>query len=657
MLALREILAGGGTVGIFDSDGTVTVDTVTGVYHGDRRVLSHLRWAVRDHHCDLLDVSRTRPDRRQAHASVSDGNGSRRALISTLHHVDGGLHLEMTVRAFDAAITLDVTATFATDLADLLTLRYGAAPPRPLVYRLDGDRLLAGDTTRGVAITAPRSTLDTAGTATWTVTVEPVTPRVLDLHVRPLPTPAAVPAVPTGPTVAGDHRWARATASARTDLAALRMHDEDRGLTWVGAGAPWYMALFGRDALLTAHEALIAGTDLALDVLDALARFLGSSRDPATGEAPGKILHELRTGHSGVFGLAPWQPYYGSVDATPLFVVVLAAAFRWGASAERVQTLLPAARAAVGWCRATAIADPHRWLTYRSHAGGLHNQGWKDSPDAMVHADGAPADGPIAVIEAQAYHWRALIDLAALETAIGDLDAAADLHAEAADLRTRLIDDFRSETGCVFAMALDGDGRRLDVAGSNAGHLLWTGMLAAPHDGTLADRLLAGDMHAGWGIRTLSADAVAYDPLSYHRGSIWPHDTALAIGGFARTGRHAAASALIDGVLELAEHTGWRLPELIAGYGMDTVDTPVPYPVACSPQAWSAAVPLALLTTMLQLEPDVPAGTVTIGPCLDPRLTLDITGIRLGTHQLDVTVDRGRITATVDPPLQVTIRH
>ncbi|CAN5742762.1 glycogen debranching N-terminal domain-containing protein [soil metagenome] len=657
MLADRDILTGGGTVGITAADGTIAPDGVAGVYHGDRRVLSHLRWAVPDHRCDLLDARRTRPDQRQMHWGIEAGTGVRRALISTMHTVDGGLHLEMTVRAFDAAITLDVTTTFATDLADLLTLRYGAAPPRPLSYRLDGDRLLAGDTTRGVAITAPGATFDTAGTATWTMTVEPATPQVLDLHVHPLPAPAAVPAIATGPTVIGDHRWTRATTSALADLAALRMHDAERGLTWIGAGAPWYMALFGRDALLTAHEALIAGIDLALDVLDALAQFQGTADDPATGEAPGKILHELRTGHSGVFGLAPWQPYFGSVDATPLFVVALAAAFRWGAPVERVRSLLPAARAAVGWCRTTATADAHRWLTYLPDAAGLHNQGWKDSPDAMVHADGSRADGPIAVIDAQAYHWRALTGLAALETAIGDPDTAADLHAEAADLRTRLIDDFRSGTGCVFAMARDGDGRRLEVASSNTGHLLWTGTLAAPHADALADRLLARDMHAGWGIRTLSADATAYDPLSYHRGSIWPHDTALVIAGIARTGRQGATSALVDGVLALAEHTRWRLPELIAGYGTDTVDTPVPYPVACSPQAWSAAVPLALLTTLLQLEPNVPAGELTIGPCLDPRLTLDITGIRLGAHRLDVSVDRGRITATADPPLQITVRR
>ncbi|MBW3604868.1 MAG: hypothetical protein KY460_08155 [Actinobacteria bacterium] len=162
-------------------------------------------------------------------------------------------------------------------------------------------------------------------------------------------------------------------------------------------------------------------------------------------------------------------------------------------------------------------------------------------------------------------------------------------------------------------------------------------------------------MHAGWGVRTLSATAVAYDPLPYHRGSIWPHDTALIIDGLARTRRHAAVATLVDGVLAVAEHNGWRLPELIAGYGTDTVDAPVPYPVACSPQAWSAAAPLLLLCTVLRLEPDVPAGLVAIGPCLDPDLTLEVTGIGLGEHRLDVSIDRDRITAAADPPLDITI--
>ncbi|MBW3604869.1 MAG: hypothetical protein KY460_08160 [Actinobacteria bacterium] len=216
--------------------------------------------------------------------------------------------------------------------------------------------------------------------------------------------------------MSGSDRWARAIDSALADLQALRMHDATRELSWIAAGAPWYLALFGRDALLTAYEALITGPEPAVDVLDALARFQGVDDDPRTGEAPGKILHELRTGHSGVFGLAPWTPYYGSVDATPLFVVVLAAAYRWGAAVDRVRSLLPAARRAVSWCRATAADDRHGGLTCRSDTG-LRNQGWKDHAEAMVHADATLARGPIAVIEAQAYHWRALTDLAVLETA------------------------------------------------------------------------------------------------------------------------------------------------------------------------------------------------------------------------------------------------
>jgi glycogen debranching enzyme len=259
------------------------------------------------------------------------------------------------------------------------------------------------------------------------------------------------------------------------------------------------------------------------------------------------------------------------------------------------------------------------------------------------------------VVEAQGYHWRALRDLADLEARIGDADRAEGLRTEADAVRSGVLDAFRAD-GCVVAMARDGQGRRLEVTSSNAGHLLWVGMLDTVSAEALADRLTAADMDGGWGLRTLSSTAVGYDPLSYHRGSIWPHDTALVADGITRAGRRRRAANLIDGVLRLAEHAGWRLPEVVAGYGVDEVDAPVPYPTTCSPQAWSAAVPLALLRTLLRLDPDVPAGRVALGPALRDDVTLSVAGIRLGAHRLDVSLDRGRISARTDATLGITVR-
>lgn len=656
-LAALHTAVGGGAVAVTTGDGAMAPDAITGLYLADRRLLSLLRIDVPGHTTDLLASAGLGPSHHVTHRLVTDHDGRQVAMLSDDRRVDGGLEIALTIRALSGEVTIAVTIDVATDLGDLLTLRYGQPPPAPLPYRHDGGRLLAGDDALGVTVSAADAVLDAAGRLTWTVTVAPGAPRTVTCAVRPRPDRHRRAPVGGDLQVTGDHRWSRAVASAHADLAALHMRDDDHGLSWIGAGAPWYLALFGRDALLTAHEALPVGTTGALDVLDALAAFQGTASDPRTGEAPGKVLHELRTGHSGVFGLAPWQPYYGSVDATPLFVVLLADAWRWGADGHRVRALLPAARRAVAWCRQVAAADPLGHLTYDADATGLVNQGWKDSATAMVHADGTVAPPPIAVVEAQGYHWRALRDLAALERHLGDADAAQRLADEADALRDRVLAAFRTDGGCRIAMARDGDGRRLEVASSNAGHLLWVGMLD-PDDATaLANRLTAPDMAAGWGVRTLSSDAAAYDPLSYHCGSIWPHDTALVVDGIARAGGTRTAADLIDGLLRVAEHTGWRLPELFAGYGDDEVAAPVPYPTTCSPQAWSAAAPLALLRTLLRLDPDVPYGTVTIGPALRDDLTLRVSGIRLGEHRLDITVDRGRLTASTDASLDIVIRR
>jgi glycogen debranching enzyme len=652
-LAALDTAVGGGAVIVTGGDGTITPESVTGLYRHDRRLLSRLRMSVVDHRLDLLGTAAPGPDRRMVHWLAIDPSGRRRALVTEDRRVDGGLALRLILRAFDGAARVVVRVEVATDLADLLRLRYDEAPPPMLPYHVAGERLLAGDGGPGVTISAPGAEIEPRGALSWSVAVAPGAPARVGLDARPRPDPTAPAALPTRLQVRGSGRWRRAVGSALADLAALRMHDPERGLTWPAAGAPWYLALFGRDALLTAHEALVAGTGSALEALEALAAFQGGAS--GDGAEPGRILHELRTGHSGVFGLPPWSPYHGSVDATPLFVIVLAEAWRWGGDPERVAALVPAARRAVAWCRAAAAADPRGFLSYVGDADGLHNKGWKDSAGAMVHADGSVAEGPIAVVEAQGYAWRALLDLAELERAFGAPGRAAALLREADELRRRILRDFVGPGGRV-AMALDGSGRRLDVDSSNAGHLLWVGLIGGAAAAPLADQVTGPQLRTGWGIRTLAADAAGYDPLSYHRGSIWPHDTALVIDGLARAGRRAEAAELIDGLLDAAEHHGWRLPELYAGFGPDEVPTPVPYPTTCSPQAWSAAAPLALLRTLIGLEPDVPAGTVAVGPALRDDLALRIEGVRLGGRELDLTVDGGRVTVDGAADLRIIRR-
>jgi glycogen debranching enzyme len=639
-------LVGGGTVVIATRDGAIGPHP-TGIFHGDRRLVSRLQLTVADHTLALIGTTRPTTGQWVSHHLVVDRAGRRRALLSRTRLVRGSVQDDLVVRTFGDPVALDVRLEMAADFADLQRIRYGDGSPEPSDLRADGHDLVATDGAVGVRASAPHASVEANGSIVWTVAAAPGAPGVARLAVHPLPEPVPAASWDPGLRVRGCHRWQRAMETAVVDLQALRIHAPERQLTYIAAGAPWYMALFGRDALLTAFQALLIGTEPALDALDALAAFQGTSTDETTGEEPGKILHELRTGHSGIFGLRPWRPYFGSVDATPLFVMLLGEAFRWGATSARVAALLPAARAAVEWCEANSRRHPRGHLTYEADAHALRNQGWKDSPDAMVHADGTFAQGPIALVEAQAYYWRALRELATLERALGDGDGEAGLLARADQVRRTVLADFWVLDHKLLAMALDGEGRPLAVASSNAGHCLWSGLADAALGAAVAGTLSGPAMNAGWGIRTLGADERAYNPLSYHRGTVWPHDNALVIDGLARYGWTEAAGGLIDGLLDAAEHNGWRLPELYGGYGRDEVPAPVPYPVACSPQAWSAASPLQLLRTLLRIDPDVPRGTLAVGPPLTD-VSLLVEGIRLGEHRVDVTLEDGRAKVHTD---------
>jgi hypothetical protein len=646
---------GGGTVVVSTRRGDVEPGTTAGFFHGDRRLLSQVRLTVANHTMSLLAVATPSAGRVLVHHLVVDTDGNQRALLTRDRTVQGNVDEHVVVRAFGAPVTLRLRVEVAADFANLHALRgYSDEQVHPAAFRLDGRDLVASHGDVGVRLSAPGATVDASGALTWTVTAAPGAPGTARMAVHPVPEPVSGDPWTPDLRVHGAHTWQRAVDQAVSDLRALWIHPTTRNVSYVAAGAPWYMALFGRDALLTAFEALLLGPEPALDTLDALAAYQGTTTDAATGEDAGKILHELRTGHAGIFGLEPWQPYYGSVDATPLFVMLLGEVYRWGAPAERIRDLLPAARAAITWCEINSLHNQDGFLTYDTDDHALRNQGWKDSSDAMVHADGSQAEGPLALVEVQSYHWRALHELAALERSLGDAGAAHGLSDRADRLRAQLAERFWNADRRLLAMAIDGADRPLQVASSNVGHALWVGALDHATGQAVAQMLASPAMNAGWGIRTLGAGERGYDPMSYHRGSVWPHDTALAIEGLARYGMTADADALITGLLEAAEHNGWRLPELYGGYGRDEVPTPVPYPVACSPQAWSAAAPLQLLRTLLRIAPDVPGGSVGVGPALS-HMSVRVEGIRLGVHRLDVTVDDGRIAARADPPLHIVV--
>jgi hypothetical protein len=416
----------------------------------------------------------------------------------------------------------------------------------------------------------------------------------------------------------GDSRLPRLLARSIDDAAALRMvtaraPDE----VFLSAGAPWYLTLFGRDSIWAARLLLPFGWELARGTLRALAAYQGQRADPVTGEAPGKIPHELRPTRRAAAAADALPPlYYGTIDATPLWVCLLHEAWLWGMPAQDVRPLLPCLIRALAWMRDYGDADGDGLLEYRDESGkGLANQGWKDSRDAIRFADGKLATAPVTLCEVQGYAHQAAIAGAALLDAFGE-PGAAQWRAWAA----RLASAFRSSfwvtnAGPVYpALALDADNRKVDSLTSNIGHLLGTGLLTAQEESLVAGRLSGPELNSGFGLRTMSADSGGYSPLSYHCGSVWSHDTAIVILGLVRSGHPATATALADGLLEAASAFGWRLPELFSGHSRDEVPWPSPYPPSCRPQAWATAAAGALVQAALGLEVNVPAGTVRISP-------------------------------------------
>jgi glycogen debranching enzyme len=422
------------------------------------------------------------------------------------------------------------------------------------------------------------------------------------------------------------------------DLAALRLADPaDPADVYLAAGCPWYLTLFGRDSLWAARMALPLGYRAAAGTLRALARRQGRASDPATEEQPGRIPHELRPADA-----TSWLPpvYYGTIDATPLFVATLAEAWRWGMPDGEVAALLPAAERALNWMVEYGDADGDGFLEYLpANSVGLSNQGWKDSDDGVRYADGRRAIAPLALCEVQGYAHEAAVQGAAMMTYFGrsGADRWRDWAAElAARFRAAFwVDD---SDGAYPAIALDGAKRPVDGPASNMGHLLGTGLLDPGEETLVAERLTAPDMTSGFGLRTLSARSSGYNPFSYHAGSVWPHDTAIAAYGLHRAGHTDRAADLLAGLFQAAPYFHGRLPELYSGHPAQPLG-PMPYPAACAPQAWAAAAAPLALQVLLGLHVDLPAGTVLRRP---PRRSVvgrfSVQGLRIADRQISATV-------------------
>jgi glycogen debranching enzyme len=407
------------------------------------------------------------------------------------------------------------------------------------------------------------------------------------------------------------------------DLAALRLRtDFGKEEYWLpAAGLPWFMAIFGRDTIVTSYQSLWVGPELVRGALHALAELQGKEVNNFKDEQPGKIPHELRFGELTALGIKPHSPYYGTCDATPLWLVLLSEYWRFTHDDKCVHELKEEALAALRWIDEYGDADGDGYVEYKTRSTqGLDNQGWKDSGDGITFADGRIAEAPIALAEIQGYVFDAKRRIAELaEQVWKDGELAARLRKEAGELAERFERDFWIDArGGYFALGLDKDKALIDSKTSNMGHLLWSGIISPERARTVVDQLLGDDMFSGWGIRTLSNEDTAFNPIGYHTGTIWPHDNSIITEGFARYGFREEANRIIIAMLEAARYTNYRLPEAFAGYARGASTFPVRYPTACSPQAWATAAPFLFLKTMLGIG--VEGGNLVCDPVVPERL-------------------------------------
>lgn len=657
-----------------------------GLYYHDCRYLNGYELRIDGANLDLLAASAldgfsaviqlTNPDLR-----MPDGRLVQKEELSLTWKrlVDGGalvMHDLLTLANYGLAeIALDLTLAFSAGFEDVYEVR-GLLPAqfghhrRPrwqdgaLVFAYDG----ADGVTRAVTVGfAPAPTTTERTSARFHLQLAPKDRKEISVSL------AIVETSEPDPVLAGDPRdgadgardalrrsvadWlGEHTELVTRDRPLTRIMDRSlrdlrslrgslRGWEYIAAGVPWFVALFGRDSLIAAYQMLAYEPDIAAQTLRLLASYQGQTVDHWKDEQPGKILHELRVGEMANLNEIPHTPYYGTIDATPLFLVLLARHAAWTGSLDLFNELRANVELALVWIDEYGDADGDGYVEYRSSSDkGLVNQGWKDSGDAIVNADGSLARPPIALVEVQGYVYAAKHAIADLFARAGEHERAEALRHEADSLRRRFARDFWLDDAGVYALALQAEQVPCAVVASNPGQALWSGIVPADKADKVRDRLLAGDMFSGWGIRTLASSERAYNPVGYHLGPIWPHDNSLIAAGFRRYGFDDAFQRVFAAITEAATHfLNDRLPEVFSGFSREEFGVPVRYPVACHPQAWAAGSVPFMLATALGLQPEAFDRRLRIvRPLLpEPIDRLELRRLRVGEGRVDLRFRRG----------------
>ena len=667
----RVTLVEGSAFLICSSSGEVSPQSAEGFFFRDTRFLS--LWDLRINGDTPETLARSVPDPYSAtfvaRARPHPGRADSSLMVERRRYVGRGMREDLFVRNFgEEPAYCALQITLGGDFADLFAVKEGRVPAgsQGELEHLDGSvvfRHRNGSHRRSLRVSFSEPAVLDGPIARWEVIIpskgvwslcqqfscgidgDEIEPRWLcgQPVARAKPAERMAAWRRSVPILDTDHDGLRTVvARSAEDLGALRIFDPDYPeRTVVAAGAPWFMTLFGRDSLITAWMALIVDPELALGTLQTLARFQGTDVRPYNEEEPGRILHEMRFGEASSLSLGGGTIYYGTADATPLFVMLLGELRRWGLAREAVDELLPHADRALEWISKFGDRDGDGYIEYqRTSDRGLRNQGWKDSKDAIRFADGRLAEPPIALAEVQGYTYGAYLARAFFAAEQGDTALSTELRTRAAELKTAFNRDFWLEDRGWLAMGLDRDKKPIDALASNMGHCLWTGILDADKADLVARKLAGPDLFSGWGIRTLGSSMVGYNPISYHCGSVWPHDNAIVAAGLMRYGYVREAQRVIMAVIDAAMAQGGRLPELYSGLERMELPLVVSYPTSCSPQAWAAASPLLMLRTLLRLDPWVPRGKVWLHPALPEQIgRLRVGRIPLAGARVTVTVD------------------
>jgi glycogen debranching enzyme len=668
-------LVEGQTFALSHGGGDMAPELPHGLFVLDTRVLSRWELRINGHPLEPLTVEMDEPFAATfvGRAPPSPGRADGHLVGFRHRHIGTGMRERIVLTNHSLEPTpVQVDLTCEVDFAGLFDVKAGRVEPRGERWlEVRPGRLRFGHRTwevaKDVTIVPSEVPRTDAGCMTWDTLLAPGATWQVCLEVTVALDGEALEArftclgddgdaVPTRrlqewrarlPKVSTDHDGlATAVERSGADLGALRIFDpEHPTLPILAAGAPWFMTVFGRDSLLTAWMTLLADPTIARGVLETLARFQGEDVDPDTEEEPGKILHEMRFGAASHLSLGGGHVYYGTVDATPLFVMLLGELRRWDPTTGIVDSLLPHADRALAWIEEFGDRDGDGYVEYECPTDhGLVNQGWKDSWDAISSRDGRLAQPPIALCEVQGYVFAAYVARAHFAREAGDTDTYERYAAKARRLRDRFNEDFWLEQHGTYAVGLDGDKRPIDAVASNVGHCLWAGIVDPERAKMVADRLLSEQMFSGFGVRTLSTAMARYNPVSYHNGSVWPHDNALCAAGLARYGFVEHAHRIITAQLDVAAAGAGTLPELFGGFARDELAVPAPYPTSCRPQAWAAASPLLWLRTLLRLDPWATQGEVWCHPELPPSIgRLHVEGIRIAGHLLTVRAESGDV--------------